>query len=116
MLSAMARILIAEADSDVRTLMARVVGRMGHEAVAYAGAGALPQVDAALVEPSGAHGCAALEALARRRRSVPVVLVSVASPGATARRVGAVAHVRKPFALPSLEGALRLALAAASHA
>jgi CheY-like chemotaxis protein len=116
MLSAMARILIAEEDCDVRTLMVRVVGRMGHEAVAYAGAGALPQVDAALVEPSGSHGRAALEALGRRRVSVPVVLVSVASPATAAPRVSAVAHVRKPFALPSLEGALRLALAAAAHA
>jgi hypothetical protein len=100
--------LICEPHPEVRELLRRIVVRLGHEPVLEDAS--LAPVDAILLEP--AHGPSVERAQAFRAADgdTPVVCASIEFPDAGSRRLGAVAYLVKPFALPDLEHALTLAL------
>jgi hypothetical protein len=100
-----ARILIVEPHAEVRELLERVVGRLGHEAVpAQAGGLDLSSVDACVLEPAASAGDEAAHALAQA--GIPTVCVSIWPPSAGLHELDPVAYLLKPFALDDLERAL----------
>jgi CheY-like chemotaxis protein len=106
----MEKILIIEPHEEVRELFARIVTRIGHEAVAAAG-GELPAsgIGAAIVEPAAEGGLEAVCAL--REAGIPVVCVSIyPPPPADVIALDPVAYLLKPFSLTELEHALHAAL------
>jgi CheY-like chemotaxis protein len=107
----MARILICEPHADVRSLLASVVCRIGHEPVLSDGTREQAlDVDAILLEP-GATGGLELATWARERRpQLPVVCASVFPPSPEAEALRPDAYVLKPFPLHELEQALASAL------
>jgi DNA-binding response OmpR family regulator len=85
------RILIAEPDPDVRTLLELTVERLGHE-VARRGDGG--DVDAVVLEPA----CIVSRSMLRRfgRRIPPVVCLSIFPPHRTVQPKETVAYLQKP--------------------
>jgi hypothetical protein len=97
--------LIVEPHAEVRELLERVVGRLGHEAVsARAGALDLSSVDACVLEPAATSGDEAAHALARA--GIPTVCVSIWPPSDELQELQPVAYLLKPFLLGDLERAL----------
>jgi hypothetical protein len=108
----MARILIADPHPDVRSLLAFVVRRLGHDAVGYSETdGTLGDVDAIVIEP----GDRLALALGRRARAqapaIPVLCASIYPPSAETDELHPDAYLEKPFPLGDLERALMGALA-----
>jgi len=106
----MARILIVEPHTDIRSLLEHVVRRLGHEAVYPSGnAGPMPDVDAAVIEPGDFAGLR----YARHVRGLgrPVVFTSIFPAEREALDLEPAAYFVKPFALHELSGALAAALA-----
>jgi DNA-binding response OmpR family regulator len=123
------RILVAEDDPDLRSLIAGALTEDGHEVVEAAdGARSLELLDATLGGPdpspgfdlivSDVHmpGRSGLEVLAGLRHhpvAPPVVLITAFGDEqvhADARRLGAVAMLDKPFDLDDLRAVVRAAL------
>jgi CheY-like chemotaxis protein len=105
-----ARILIVEPHSDIRSLLEHVVRRLGHEAVYPDGSGGpVPDVDAAVIEPGDFAGLR----FARQVRELgcPVVFTSIFPAEREALDLEPAAYFVKPFALQELEEALVAALA-----
>lgn len=105
----MARILVVEAHPEVRELLERVVGRLGHEVVGETDADPLG-VDLVLVEPQG-WGAVELARRAREESGAAILCISVAPPSEESRALQPVAHMVKPFALAELDRAVLDALA-----
>lgn len=109
----MARILLCEPHSDIRSLLSFVVRRLGHEPVVPDGTRAqLHGVDAIVLEPGDAG---ALELASWAREHTPATAIVCTSiypawPGVEALRPDA--YLVKPFPLFRLERALTDALAA----
>jgi CheY-like chemotaxis protein len=108
-----ARILVCEPHPEVRTLLAHVVRRLGHEPVfADEGADRAPgAVDVMLIEPADPRALAAAQILRLERENAPIVCASIFPPSAHSRRLDPVAYLLKPFALRELEAALEAAVA-----
>jgi DNA-binding response OmpR family regulator len=110
----MARILVCEPHSEVRSLLGHVVGRLGHEAVfpgEDGGAGfSDADVDVLVIEPADPRALAAAQILRLQREDIPIVCASIYPPSPHTRRLGPVAYLVKPFALGELEAALHAAL------
>ena len=92
----MAKILVCEPHSEVRSLLGHVVGRLGHEVVFPEGDGGAGLLDAAVdvlvIEPADPRALAAAQILRLQREDIPV------------------AYLVKPFALGELEAALHAAV------
>ena len=82
--------------------------RLGHEPVLDDAS--LEPVDAILLEPAHAPRVERAQAFRAVNGDTPVVCASIEFPDAGSRRLGAVAYLVKPFALPELERALKSAL------
>jgi DNA-binding response OmpR family regulator len=106
----MARILLNEADPDVRRLLALLLGRLGHE-VTLASPGKEPEsVDLMLLEPAS-RACLDLALRARAAQpTLPIVCVSVLPEEGSALALGPLAYLTKPFALDDLHAAVDAAL------
>ena len=111
-----ARVLICEPHPEVRELLCRIVVRLGHDPVLEDAK--LAPVDAILLEPAHAPSVERAQAFRAANGETPLVCTSIELPDAGTRRLGALAYLVKPFALPDLERALTRALAASngSHA
>jgi DNA-binding response OmpR family regulator len=103
-----ARVLICEPHPEVRELLCRIVVRLGHDPVLEDAE--LAPVDAILLEPAHAPSVERAQAFRASNGETPVVCTSIELPDAGTRRLGAVAFLVKPFALPDLEAALKRAL------
>jgi hypothetical protein len=91
------RVLIAEPDADVRSMLAVAVARLGHEPV-YTG-----EADAVLLEP------ACLVAQDQVQPDRPVVCFSIYPEERGLAPAGTVAYLQKPASSASLGAALRIA-------
>ena len=105
----MARILVVEANPDVRALLELVVRRVGHEPVSDEQA--TESVDAAVIEPADDTGLLTAKRLASH--AIPVVFVSIFPPDLGSLDLAPAAYLVKPFSLYALEVALAKALTAA---
>jgi hypothetical protein len=103
-----ARVLICEPHPEVRELLRRIVVRLGHEPVLDDAD--LGVVDAILLEPAHAPSVERAQAFRATDGDTPIVCASIELPDAGSRRLGPVAYLIKPFALPELEHALKRAL------
>jgi CheY-like chemotaxis protein len=110
-----ARILVCEPHPEVRSLLAHVVGRLGHEAVfpERNGGGSLTaaSADVLVIEPADPPALALARTLRQRQEDVPIVCASIYAPSLETRRLAPVAYLVKPFALGELESALTEAVA-----
>jgi DNA-binding response OmpR family regulator len=108
------RILVCEPHEEVRTLLAHVVARLGHEAVfpqEDSGSGFRDDPVAVLViEPADPRALATAQILRLEREEIPIVCASIYPPTAHSRRLEPVAYLVKPFALGELEAALTAAV------
>jgi CheY-like chemotaxis protein len=102
----MRRILIAESDDDVRSLLELTVRRLGYEAVT---AHESSDVDAILVEPSSAVGRSVLRRFGTD--APPVICHSIYPPEEALVPATSVAYLVKPASATQLAAALRIALA-----
>ena len=98
------RILIAEPDSDVRTMLELTVRKLGYEPVAPSELGVRPKVDAVLLEP----GCPLARAVLHRfgDRIPPVICLSIYPPEARLAPPATVAYLVKPASTEALASAL----------
>jgi CheY-like chemotaxis protein len=109
----MARILVSEADPDVRRLLVVLIERLGHEAIVLGPDVAVPpHADLMLLEP-GAPACLEDARLARTYfPELPILcLNSLPAAGEFLRR-GPLRYLPKPFTLDCLRAAVAAALAA----
>jgi DNA-binding response OmpR family regulator len=108
MMKWVARVLICEPHPEVRELLRRVVVRLGHEPLLDDAD--LGEVDAILLEPAHPPSVERAQAFRATDDKTPIVCASIELPDAGSRRLGAVAYLVKPFALPDLEHAIGRAL------
>jgi hypothetical protein len=66
---------------------------------------------AVVLEPSDVVSMEAAQAARARTPGVPIVCASIEPPTAGSRKLGAVAHIVKPFTLSEFDGALEAAFA-----
>jgi DNA-binding response OmpR family regulator len=102
----MHRVLIAESDDDVRSLLELTVRRLGYEAV---GADEYADVDAVLVEPASAVGRSVLKHYGHD--APPVICLSIYPPEKALEHAASVAYLVKPASSTQIAAALRIALA-----
>ena len=101
----MARILIVEPHSDLRTLLDLVVRRLGHELVVQRhGEDDPADLDAGVIEVGDGYGLLAARRL--RELGCPVVLMGVVPADDEARAIAPAAYLVKPFPLHRLERAI----------
>jgi two-component SAPR family response regulator len=107
-----ARVLICEPHPDVRSLLAFVVRRIGHEPVVFDGDREQARgVDAVVIEP-GENAALELAAWTRSHLpGVPIVCTSIFPPWSATAELRPDAYLVKPFPLYKLEHALTTALA-----
>ena len=98
------RILIAEPNDDVRSLLEAIVRRLGFEPVSATPA------DAMLLEPGWGDACAAVEELGDD--APPVVCLSIYPREEGLEPPGSVAYLLKPVSCNAVGAALRGAFAA----
>jgi CheY-like chemotaxis protein len=103
------RVLILEPQSEIRQLVGRVAGRLGHEALTEPPA-PLHGIDAIVLEPESLRGLTVAQELRERSPELPIICASIAAPSAKTRALGPVAYLLKPFTLQDLERALSSAL------
>jgi CheY-like chemotaxis protein len=115
--SVMARILLSEADPDVRRLLTLLLERLGHEPMTIPGAASpVPVADLMLLEP-GSSVCLAEARRAREAQpDLPIVCVSVLPEEARFLALGPLGYLTKPFALEDLRSAVDCALSRAATA
>jgi DNA-binding response OmpR family regulator len=106
-----ARILLCEPHTDIRTMLSFVVRRLGHEPLVCDGSREqLFRVDALVIEPGWAQ---ALEIAGWAREHSPhiaIVCTSIFPPWHGSEALQPDAYLVKPFALYQLENALAAAL------
>lgn len=110
----MASVLVVEPHPEVRELLVRIVGRLGHDALVDDGRppDEWEDVAAVLVEPACEGSIEAVAPLVRERGAA-LLCVSIYPPSAESTALAPVAHLQKPFSLVDLERALAAALASA---
>jgi CheY-like chemotaxis protein len=102
----MRRVLIAEADEDVRSLLELTVRRLGYEAV---GADESTDVDAILVEPASAVGRSVLRRFGAD--APPVICLSIYPREEALEPAASVAYLVKPASSTKIAAALRTVFA-----
>lgn len=111
----MARVLICEPHSEVRSLLSLVVTRLGHEPVVPSDGPEMTfdaaSVDVLVIEPSDPRALAAAQIVRLQREDVPIVCASIHPPTSHTRRLDPVAYVVKPFALAEMAAAVKQAVA-----
>ena len=108
----MARILLNEADPDVRRLLVLLLGRLGHEVFLPGHEAAAEAADLMLLEPASSV-CLEHARIARDRQPLlPIVCVSVLPEEAGFLAPGPLGYLAKPFALDDLRHAVETALVA----
>jgi DNA-binding response OmpR family regulator len=108
----MARVLISEADPDVRRLLAVLIERWGHEAVVLDdGVVVPPRADVLLVDPVAPAGLVQAQLAREFFPTMPVVALNPLPGRAALPGIGRVAVLPKPFAVEALCGAVDAALA-----
>jgi CheY-like chemotaxis protein len=106
-----ARILICEPHSDIRTMLSFVVLRLGHEPVVSDRSRAqLLEVDLIVVEPGSEEALAAAAWAREHAPHVAIVCTSIFPPWDETDALRPDAYLVKPFALHQLEDALAAAL------
>lgn len=105
----MGRILILEPQPEIRQLVGRVAGRLGHQPLTEIPT-SLHGVDAVVLEPESLRGLAVAQELRDRSPGLPIICASIAPPSAKTRELGPLAYLLKPFTLQELEHALSSAL------
>jgi two-component system cell cycle response regulator CpdR len=121
----MAKILIAEDDDDIRSLVVRALSDDGHELTATAdGAAALDEIDRRKggfdlvlsdVKMPVMDGIALALAVGKNHPEIPIVLMTgYADQRERTRGLDALVHdvIAKPFTLEQIQGAVREALLA----
>ena len=98
------RILIAEPNDDVRTLLELTVRKLGYEPVAPSELGVRPKVDAVLLEPGDHVASAVLHRFGNR--VPPVICLSIYPREARLAPPGTVAYLVKPSSTDELAAAL----------
>ena len=104
--------LVSEPHEDIRSLLALVVTRSGHDAVVHADGEPLgdESIDAAIVEPGAPGGLELVAELAER--GIVLVFASIYPADDATLSFHPAAYLVKPFRLHTLEQALGEALAA----
>ena len=102
--------LVSEPHEDIRSLLALVVTRSGHEAVLHDDGTPLgdESFDVAIVEPGAPGGLALVAELAER--GIVLVFASIYPADESTLSFHPAAYLVKPFPLHTLERALREAL------
>jgi CheY-like chemotaxis protein len=115
----MARILISEPHEDVRRLLVRMLGRLGHEPVVVTvpAPEQLLNADVLVVEPAAPIGAVLAQAARLVNPSLPLVCASVAAPPAELAELGVVfaASLVKPFTTAQLSVAINRSLRIVHH-
>jgi CheY-like chemotaxis protein len=109
---AMAKILVSEADPDVRRLLVVLIERLGHEAIVLdADVEVPPRPDLMLVEPE-AEVCLeeARLVLAYHPETPVLCLNAIPEAGAFLKRGGPLGYLQKPFSLEHMRSTVRDAL------
>jgi len=110
----MARILISEPHDDVRRLLERIVGRLGHEpiAVKVPTPQQLTSADVFVIEPAAPIGAVLALATHLIDPSLPLICASVgeAPPGLGELGISFTAALVKPFTAEQLGAAIEQAL------
>jgi DNA-binding response OmpR family regulator len=103
------RILVADPDSDVRSLLAATLARLGYEPVQPTEDEPLPEVDAVVLEPARPDG----HSLLRRFGEAvpPVICLSIYPREAGLEPPGSFAYLVKPSSRAQLGAALGLLFA-----
>ena len=103
----MKRVLVADPDADVRSLIQTTLRKLGYEPVCPSASlsGPPPQVDAVVLEPSGPYGHAVLRRFGED--APPVICFSIYPPEAGLAPSGSVAYLVKPSSCDELGEALR---------
>jgi DNA-binding response OmpR family regulator len=100
------RVLIAESDDDVRSLLELTVRRLGYEAV---GPDESTDIHAMLVEPASAVGRSVIRRFGAD--SPPVICLSIYPREKALEHAASVAYLVKPATSDQIAAALRIALA-----
>jgi DNA-binding response OmpR family regulator len=99
----MAKILVSEADPDVRRLLAVLVRRLGHDAVVLdAGAEAPPRGDLLLLEPLSRRCLEQARAVRSDAPDVPVICMGSLTDEGGFLLGGPVGFLPKPFTLEQM--------------
>ncbi|HKI90902.1 MAG TPA: hypothetical protein VJ986_01260 [Gaiellaceae bacterium] len=107
----MARILLAEADPDVRRLLVLLLERLGHEVVVLEGPpGVAPRADLMVLEPASGSCLGHARRARDLQPSLPVICVSILPEDASFLAFGPVDYLAKPFAIDDLRDAVERAL------
>lgn len=108
--TAVARILIAEPEPDLRVLAEQAVLELGHEPVLLEAHTAGTRVDVLLLATS-ADAVAIAQAHRRNDAALPIVCVGTTGASAAIHQLEPVAHLLKPYTLSDLAQALTRAVA-----
>lgn len=104
---------MCEPQPEICSLLAHVIGRLGHEAgFPNEDGGIAGAVDVLVVEPGDPRALATAQIVTLEQEGVSIVCASIFPPGAYTRLLHPVAYLVKPFALRELEAALVAAVAA----
>ena len=108
---AMAKILVSEADPDVRRLLVVLIERLGHEAIVLdADVEVPPRADLMLLEPE-CDGCLAQARLVRAYfPDLPVLCLNAVPEGGRFLERGPLGYLQKPFPLERMRETVRDAL------
>jgi hypothetical protein len=98
------RILIAEPEDDVHTMLELTLRKLGYAPVAQSELGLRPKVDAVLLEPGWPQAHAVLDLFGDRLP--PVICLSIYPPEARLAPAGTVAYLVKPAPTEALASAL----------
>lgn len=108
----MAKILLSEADPDVRRLLTLLLERAGHVVAVLIGRDAVPpEADLMLLEPLSPIGLDHARLARAVRPDLPILCVSVVPPEGRFLELGPVHYLPKPFAVDELENTIRRTLA-----
>lgn len=112
----MGRVLVLEAQPELRDLLSLVVRRAGHEPVYddRGGADELQPLAAVIVEPASDRLLALAAGLRAASDELPVICVSVLPPTPASRSLAPFEHFVKPFRIGELESTLRGAVPSAA--
>ena len=107
----MARILISEADPDVRKLLVVLVERLGHEAVVLDPDVVVPpRGDLLLVEPDSAVGLEHARLVRAYFPDLPVLCLTALPEAARFLKRGPLAFLQKPFTIDLMRTTVQSAL------
>lgn len=109
----MAKILVSEADPDVRRLLAVLVRRLGHDPVVLdAGVEAPPRGDLLLLEPTSGRCLAQAQAVRADSPEVPVICMSALTEDGRFLLSGPIGYLPKPFTVEQMRERIVETLAA----